>query len=151
MFNLDVSISPQKKGRGGWLARKFHSRSKFSISIEISNFFDLWALWVTDVISGLMTDFLQTKPWGGGKKRGVENLTYDTPPKKGFRTPPSHGTFSTPLRCQCSVFHVQKSTIEQTRSSFGGVQKFSGERVLWYVFLPPYVLHPPISRPNFCG
>ena len=35
-----------KKGRGGWLAHKFHSRSKFSISLEISNFFDLWALWV---------------------------------------------------------------------------------------------------------
>ena len=45
-FNLDVSISPQKKGRGGWLARKFHSRSKFSISLEISKFFYLWALWV---------------------------------------------------------------------------------------------------------
>ena len=29
------------------LARKFHSRSKFSISLEISNFFDLWALWET--------------------------------------------------------------------------------------------------------
>ena len=28
-----------------WPARKFHSRSKFSISIEISNYFDLWALW----------------------------------------------------------------------------------------------------------
>ena len=27
-------------------------------------------------------------PWGGGKKRGVENLTNDTPPKKGFWTPP---------------------------------------------------------------
>ena len=68
-------------------------------------------------------------------------------PKSGFG-PPSYGTFSTPLRCQCSLFPVQESTTEQTRSSFGGVQKFSGERVLWYVFLPPYVLHPPISRPN---
>ena len=76
------------------------------------------------------------------------NLTNDTPPKRGFWTPPSYGTFSTPVRCQCSVFPVQKSTTEQTRSSFGGVQKFSGERVLWYVFLPPYVLHPPISRPK---
>ena len=35
----------KKKGRGWWLARKFHSRSKCSISIEIWNFFDLWALW----------------------------------------------------------------------------------------------------------
>ena len=60
--------------------------------------------------------------------------------------PPSYGTFSTPLRCQGSVFPVQKSTTEQTRSSSGGVQKFSGERVLWYVFLPAYVLHPPIKH-----
>ena len=29
-----------------------------------------------------------------------------------------------------------------------GVQTFSGERVLWYVFLPPYVLHPPLSLPK---
>ena len=36
-FNLDVSISPEKMGRGGWLARKFHSRSKISFSIEIFN------------------------------------------------------------------------------------------------------------------
>ena len=76
---------------------------------------------------------------GGWKKEGL--------PKRGFG-PPSYGTFSTPLRCQCSVFPVQKCTTEQTRSSLGGVQKFLGERVLWYVFLPPYVLHPPISRPN---
>ena len=30
----------------------------------------------------------QRTPWGGGKKRGEENLTNDTPPKKGFWTPP---------------------------------------------------------------
>ena len=35
--------STQEKGRGGWLARKFHSCSKFPILLEISNFFDLWA------------------------------------------------------------------------------------------------------------
>ena len=29
-----------------------------------------------------------------------------------------------------------------------GPKRASGERVLWYVFLPPYGLHPPISRPN---
>ena len=34
------------------------------------------------------------------------------------------------------------------RSSFGGVQNFSGGCVLWYVFLPPYVLHPPIPWPT---
>ena len=86
---------------------------------------------------------------GGWKKEGGWKTSRMTPlPKRGFG-PRSYGTFSTPLTCQCSVFPVQKSTTEQTRSSFGGVQKFSGERVLWYVFHPPYVLHPPISRPNF--
>ena len=86
---------------------------------------------------------------GGWKKEGGGKPHEWHPSQKGVLDPPSYGTFSTPLRCQCSVFPVQKSTTEQTRSSFGGVQKFSGERVLWYVFLPPYVLHPPISPPNF--
>ena len=84
---------------------------------------------------------------GGGKKRGVENLTNDTPPKKGFWTPPRTVRFPPPSFAS-ALFPVQKSATEQTRSSFGRVQEFSGERVLWYVFLPPYVLHPPISRPN---
>ena len=84
---------------------------------------------------------------GGVEKRGGWKSSQMTPlPKKGFGPPPSYGTFSTLLGCQCSVFPVQKSTTEQTRSSFGGIQKYSGERVLWYVFLPPYVLHSPISQ-----
>ena len=85
---------------------------------------------------------------GGGKKRGVENLTNDTPSQKGVLDPPSYGSFSTPLRCQCSVFPVQKSTTEQTKSSFGGVQKFSGERVLWYVSSPHTFCTPPYHGPK---
>ena len=91
---------------------------------------------------------------GGVEKRGGWKTSRMTPlSKRGFGPPPSYGTFSNPLKCQCPVFPVQKSTTEQTRSSFWGVQKFSGERVLWYVFLPPYVLHPPppISRPKLHG
>ena len=93
---------------------------------------------------------------GGVEKRGGWKTSRMTPlPKRGFG-PPSYGTFSTPLRCQCSVFPVQKATTEQTRSSFGGVQKFSGECVLWYASPPPpSVLHPPMSRPKYfcriCG
>ena len=79
----------------------------------------------------------QRTPLGGRQKR-VENLTDDIPPQKGVLDPPSYSTFSTPLRCQCSVFPVQKSTTEQTRSSFGGVQNFSGERILWYG-TPPHI------------
>ena len=87
---------------------------------------------------------------GGGKRGGVENVTNDTPPKKGFWTPLVRYVFHPPqVSVLCFKFPVQKSTTEQTRSSFGGVQTFWGERVLWYVFLPPYVLHPPISRPKF--
>ena len=79
---------------------------------------------------------------GGVEKRGGWKTSRLTPlPRRGFG-PPSYGTFSTPLMCQCSAFPVQKSTTEQTRSSFGGVQKFSGERVLWYVFLPRYSGNP---------
>ena len=39
-------------------------------------------------------------------------------------------------------FSGKQSTTEQTRSSFGGVQHFSGGCVLWYVCPPLYVLHP---------
>ena len=90
----------------------------------------------------------QRTPWGGRKRRGVENLTNGTPPQKGFWTPSRTVRFPPPSGVSALFFPVQKSTTEQTKSSFGGVQKFSGERVLWYVFLPPYVLHPPISRPT---
>ena len=58
---------------------------------------------------------------GGVEKRGGWKTSRMTPlPKRGFGPP--H-----PPQCQCSV---------------------SGECILWYVFLPPYVLHPPISRPK---
>ena len=80
---------------------------------------------------------------GGVEKRGGWKTSRMTPLPKGVLDPPSYGTFSTPLRCQCSCFPVQKSTTEQTRSSFGLVPKFSGESVLWYVFLPPIRFAPP--------
>ena len=123
-----------------------------SIAVRLGRLCNRERLRATDTLRGTSQEIIdldQRTPWGGGKKRGVENLTNDTPPKKGVLDPPSYGTFSTPLGCQCSVFPVQKSTTEATRSSFGGPNKFSGERVLRYVFLPPYVLHPPISRPNW--
>ena len=85
---------------------------------------------------------------GGVEKRGGWKTARMTPlPKRGFGPPFVRYVFHLP---QGSVlfFAVQKSTTEPTRSFLGGAQ-FSGEGVLWYVFLPPYVLHPPpISRPN---
>ena len=47
-----------------------------------------WDNWVSARFCGFL-NFLQSQrtPWGVGKKRGEENLTNDTPPKKGFWTP----------------------------------------------------------------
>ena len=41
---------------------------------------------------------------GGGKKRGVENLTNDTPPKKGFWTPLRTVRFPPPSRVSALFF-----------------------------------------------
>ena len=65
-------------------------------------------------------------------------------PRRDFGPPPpSYGTFSTTLRCHCSVFPVQKATTEQTRSSYGRARSL--------VRFPPPIRFapPPISRPNF--
>ena len=79
---------------------------------------------------------------GGWKTSRMTHL-----PKRGFGPPLVWYVFHPPqvsvLCFSCTKIHVQKSTTEQTRSSFRGVQKFSGERVLWCVLLPPHVLQPP--------
>ena len=87
----------------------------------------------------------QRTPWGGGKGGGGKPREWH-PSQKGVLDPPRTVRFPPPLGCRCSV-SCTKCTIDQTRSSFGGVQNLSGGRVLWCVFLPPYVLHPPISQP----
>ena len=88
-------------------------------------------------------DYVSEDAMGGWKKGGGWKTSRMTPlPKKGFGPPLVRYVFH-PLRRQRSVFPVQKSTTERTRSSFGGAQKFSGERVLWYVFPPPIRFAPP--------
>ena len=89
----------------------------------------------------------QRTPWGVEKKRGGKTSRW-TPLPKRVLDPLSSGTASTPLRCRWSAFPVQKSKTQHYRGSFGGVQNFSAGGVVWHVFLPPYVLHPPISGPN---
>ena len=86
---------------------------------------------------------------GGGKKRGVESLTNDTPSQKGVLDPPPRTVRFPPPHQVSALFCLYKNRRQsRPEAPFGGVQNFPGERVLWYVFLPPYVLHPPISRPN---
>ena len=53
--------------------------------------------------------FSQRTPWRGWKKRGVENLTNDSPPKKGFWTPLVRYVFHPPhvsvLCFSCTEIH----------------------------------------------
>ena len=101
-----------------------------------------------DVSSGPLgaRSYFQRTPWGGWKKRGVENLTNDAHPKKEFWTPrPPPRTVRFPhtlLRCQCSVVPVQKSTTEQTRSSLEGSKNFL-ESAFSGTFPPPPIRFAP--------
>ena len=92
-------------------------------------------------------------PWGGGKKRGEENLTNDTPPKRGFGPPLVRYVFH-PLRCQCSGLPIQESTTEQTRRSFRGVPKIFGRARSLVRFPPPMRFAPPpphiIAQKELC-
>ena len=100
--------------------------------------------------SAVFWEFFQRMPWRGRKRRGVETSRMTPLPIRAFG-PPSYGTFFTPLGCQCSVFPVQESTTEQTshQKLFWRGPKIFGRARSLVRYPPPYVLHPPISRPNF--
>ena len=52
------------------------------------------------------------------EKRGGWKTSRMTPLPKGGFGPPSYGTFSTPLKCQCSVFPVEKSRQSRPEALF---------------------------------
>ena len=79
---------------------------------------------------------------GGVERKGGGTFTKDNPPRKGLGTSLVQYVFQPPRVSVLCFLPAQESTTQQTRRSFGGVQKFSGGCVLWYVFLPPYVLRP---------
>ena len=84
---------------------------------------------------------------GGGKKRGEENLTNDTPPKRGFGPPLVRYVFHPP---QVSVlcFACTKSRQSRPEALLEGSKHFRESAFSGTFSSPPYVLHPPISRPN---
>ena len=100
---------------------------------------------VTEHQGGRFRTILQRTPWGGGKKRGVENLTNDTPPKKGFWTPPSYGSFSTP---QVSVLCFSSHDRADQNLFWRGPKMFGKARFL--VGFPPPIrcAPPPYHGPN---
>ena len=80
---------------------------------------------------------------GGWRKEGGGKPHEWHPSQKGVLDSPSYGTVSTPLRCQCYVFPVQKSTTEQTRSSFWRGPKIFGRARSLVRFPPPIRFAPP--------
>ena len=84
----------------------FLESAETPLSAQI-NFFAISALWLALQLGARLSGRTATQrskkgsenqrtPWGGGKRRGVENLTNDTPPKKGFWTPPPTVRFPPP-------------------------------------------------------
>ena len=84
----------------------------------------------------------QRTPWGGGKKRGAENLTNDTPPKKGFWTPLVRYVFHPPhvsvLCFSCTEIHDRADQ----KLFWRGPKIFGGARSL-VRFPPPIRFAPP--------
>ena len=91
----------------------------------------------------------QRTPWGGGKKRGVENLTNDTPPKKGFWTPPRTVRFPPPSGVSALFFLYKNPRQSRPEALLEGSKNFwesafSGTFSSPHTFCtPPY--HGPID------
>ena len=85
---------------------------------------------------------VQKTPWGGEKKRGVENLTNDSPPKKGFWTPLVRYVFHPP---QVSVlcFSCTKSHDRADQKLFWRGPKIFGRVRSLVRFPPPIRFAPP--------
>ena len=84
----------------------------------------------------------QRTPWGGGKGRGVENLTNDTPPKKGFWTPLVRYVFHPPhvsvLCFSCTEIHDRAD-----QKLFWRGPKIFGRACSLVRFPPPIRFAPP--------
>ena len=92
----------------------------------------------------------QRTPWGGWKKEGVENLTNDAHPKRGFGTPLVRYVFHPP---QVSVlcFSCTKIRDRADQKLFWRGPKIFGRVRSLVRFSSPHTFCtlPPISRPGF--
>ena len=80
---------------------------------------------------------------GGWKKGGGGKPHEGQPSQKGFWTPLRSVRFP-PLSGAMALFFLYKRPhLSRLEALLEGLRNFSGGCVLWYVFLPPYVLHPP--------
>ena len=78
--------------------------------------------------------------WGGGGYSAIE-VRY-------IWTPPSYGTFSTPLRCVSALFFQYKNLRQSGPEALLEGPEIIGRARSVVRFPPPYVLHPPYHGPN---
>ena len=114
----------------------FHGRCHFG-TWEVKSGHSKVVLFAAVVVS-------QRTPWGGGKKRGAENLTNDTPPKRGFWTPLARYVFHPPqvsiLCFSCTKIHDRA----EQKLFWGGPKLFGRVRSLARFpspirFAPPHI------------
>ena len=91
----------------------------------------------------------QRTPWGGGKRRGVENLTNDTPPKKGFWTPLRTVRFPPPSGVSTLFFLYKNPRQSSPEAPLEGSKNFR-ESAFSGTFSSPHTFcTPPYHGPNF--
>ena len=91
---------------------------------------------------------VQRTPWGGGKRRGVENLTNDTPPKKGFWTPPRTVRFPPPSGVSALFFLYKNPRQSRPEALLEGSKNFR-ERAFSGTFSSPHTFcTPPYHGPD---
>ena len=86
---------------------------------------------------------------GGGKKRGVENLTNDTPPKKGFWTPPRTVCFPPPSGVSALFFLYKNSRQSRPEALLEGSQTFRESSFSGTFSSPHTFCTPPYHGSNF--
>ena len=92
---------------------------------------------------------IQRTPWGGGKKRGVENLTNDTPPKKGFWTPPRTVRFPPPSGVSALSFMYKNPRQSRPEALLEGSKNFR-ESAFSGTFSSPHTFcTPPYHGPKY--
>ena len=92
----------------------------------------------------------QRMPWRG-EKRGEENLTNDTPPKRWFWPPPGRLVRFPPTPVSLQYLTCKKAEDLSDQTLFFS---FEGPEIFWRArcsvrFLPPYILQSPMSTPKY--
>ena len=85
---------------------------------------------------------------GGGKRRGVENLTNDTPPKRGFWTPPRTVRFPPPSGVSALFFLYRNPRQSRPEALLEGSKNFRESAFSGTFSTPHTFCTPPYHGPT---